>query len=502
MTVGVPLVSSAPPPIQLSHRIGDAWVAPSADVAEIRNPANLREVVAVAPRGDPDVVRLAIGAAREALPAWSRLGAPSRGEFLFRAAELLQERAAAIARELTREEGKTIAEANGEVRRAAAIIRYFAGRTHDRVGEVYASATPGTRIQTLREPLGIVAVVTPWNFPIAIPAWKIAPAIAYGNTVVFKPASATPLTAQRLVEAFIDAGLPAGVVNLVHASGERFGQQWVAEPGVAGLSFTGSAPTGRQLADQALRSGVKVQLELGGKNAGVVADDADVDLAADAIVRGAFASAGQKCTATSRVIAVGDVVRPLCAAISTQVSRLLPGDPLEPTTTLGPVIDLAARERIAGLITAARADGARIVSQSAGHDLEEIGAFSPAVVLDRVDPAASIARDEVFGPVLVLLEVDDLDGAIRLHNDVAFGLSGSIFTGSLRTADRFVRAARAGIVHVNGETAGAEPHVPFGGMKGSSSWSREQGHAAEDFYTQTKTVYWDAQGDTGPFDLG
>ena len=495
-------MSDVTPPAHLRHRIGDAWVAPSAGVVEIRNPADPNELVATAPYDDADAVPTAIASAREALPGWSRLGAPSRGEFLFRAAELLLDRASSIARDLTREEGKTIGEATGEVRRAAAILRYFAGRTADRIGEVYPSAAPETRIQTVREPIGVVAIVTPWNFPIAIPTWKIAPALAYGNTVVFKPASATPLTAQHLVEALVDAGLPAGVLNLVHVSGERFGRQWVAGSGVAGLSFTGSAPTGRRLADQALGSGVKVQLELGGKNAVVVAADADLELAADAIMRGAFASAGQKCTATSRAIAVRDIAIPLREALVDRVSRLLPGNPLEPSTNLGPVIDLAARDRIAALVAAARTDGARVAGRSTAHEIEQIGAFAPALVLDRVDPGASIARDEVFGPVLVLLEADDLDQAIRIHNDVAYGLSGSLFTRSLANADRFVRAARVGIVHVNGETAGAEPHVPFGGMKASSSWSREQGHAAEDFYTQTKTVYWDGLADIGPFDLG
>ncbi len=484
------------PPV-LRHRVGGDWID-SSDVAQVTNPADPDEIVATVPSDDGRAVTMAIAAAGDALPAWSRLGGPARGEFLFRTAELLRERETAIARDLTREEGKTIAEATGEVRRAAAIVRYFAGRTHDRIGEIYASSVAGTRIQAIREPLGVVAAVTPWNFPIAIPAWKLAPALAYGNTVVFKPASATPLTAHHLVEAFIDAGLPPGVLDLVYAPGGVFGDHWLAEPGVAAVSFTGSGPAGRGLASRAAASGIKVQLELGGKNAVVVAADADVERAADAVVRGAFASAGQKCTATSRVIAVGAVAEPLTAAISERVASLLPGDPLDLSTTLGPVIDGAAKDRILGLLQAAIDDGARIVSRS---NTRERGAFVPAVVLDDVDPASAIARDELFGPVLVLLRVSDLDEAIRLHNSVAYGLSGSIFTRSLETADRFAQAARVGIVHINGETAGAEPHVPFGGTKSSSSWSREQGHAAEEFYTQTKTIYWDALPATGPFDL-
>lgn len=485
-------------PRVLRHRVGDAWLEPGSERVEIRNPADLSQVVGIAPRGDSDVVEMAVDAAQVVLPAWSRLGGPARAEILFRAADLVRQRESAIARDLTREEGKTLAEATVEVRRAAAIVRYFAGRTFDRIGESYASAFPRTRIQTLREPLGVVAVITPWNFPIAIPAWKIAPAIAYGNAVIFKPASSTPLTAHHLVEAFIDAGLPAGVLNVVYAPGSAFDRLWIKGSGVAAVSFTGSASAGRELAAQAGQSGIKVQLELGGKNGVVVAPDADVGLAADAIVRGAFASAGQKCTSTSRVIAVDDVYESVAAEVHERVARLIPGDPLEPSTTLGPVINVAARDRIAGVVQAARDAGARVVYESAAP---RKGAFAPAVVLDQVETSATVARDEIFGPVLALLRAHDVDEAIRIHNDVAYGLSGSIFTGSLAVADRFARTARVGVVHVNGETAGLEPHVPFGGMKASSSWSREQGRAAEEFYTQTKTVYWEGLSDAGPFDL-
>lgn len=485
-------------PRVLRHRVGDAWLEPRPGGPEISNPARLTEVVAVVPLGGSDLVPMAVRAATAALPSWSRMGGPGRAEILFRASDLLREREAKIARDLTREEGKTLVEALGEVRRAAAILRYFAGRCFDPTGEIYSSATPGTRIQTLREPLGVVAIVTPWNFPIAIPAWKIAPAIAYGNTVVFKPASATPTTAHHLVEAFVDAGLPAGVLNLVYVPGSVFNTAWTQEPGVAAVSFTGSVEAGREVGARATAAGIKVQLELGGKNAVVVAPDADLGLAADAIVRGAFASAGQKCTATSRVIAVGRCFGPLAEQILARVAHLVPGDPLEPSTSLGPVIDMAARDRIAGVLQAASAAGGRLLYESS---VPPTGAFAPAVVLDRVERSATVARDEIFGPVLVLIRAGDVNEAIRIHNEVAFGLSGSIFTTSLSVADEFARMARVGIVHVNGETAGAEPHVPFGGTKASSSWSREQGYAAEEFYTQTKTIYWEALADVGPFDL-
>lgn len=483
-------------PVELGHLIAGAWEG-AGEVDPDRNPARPGEIVAFAPRGDANVVARASEAARAALPAWARMPAPGRGEILFRASDLLVQRADAIGRELSREEGKTLAEGVGEVRRASLILRYFAGRTVDRIGEVYASASVGTRITTVRQPLGVVAVIAPWNFPIAIPAWKIAPALAYGNTVVFKPAGATPLTAYRLVQALVDAGLPSGVLNLVFASGPIVSDALMASSGVNAWSFTGSAEVGRELHRRAIEIGAKVQLELGGKNAVVVAPDADIERAADAIVRGGYASAGQKCTATSRVIAIGTAMEPLRAALIERVHALHQGDPLESTTSLGPLIDDAAQERVAAMLADAERDGARVVTRTLAPSN---GAFHPAVLLDHVDPTMSVAREEIFGPVVGLIAARDTDEAMRLHNAVAYGLSASIFTRDLRVADRFVHEAQAGIVHVNGETAGAEPHVPFGGMKGSSSWSREQGVEAEHFFTQTKVAYWDDLSGAGLFD--
>ena len=483
-------------PQHLRHRIGDEWVDAS-DTLEDRNPARPDEVVALAPDGTAEHLEAAAAAAREALPGWSRMPAPGRGEVLFRAAALLSERADAVGRDLAREEGKTLAEGIGETRRAAAILRYFAGQTSEPIGEVYASATPGTRLYTQREPVGVVAAITPWNFPIAIPAWKIAPALAFGNTVLFKPAGATPLSAFHLASALVEAGLPPGVLGLVFAPGGSVQTEWLESGAVDALSFTGSEQVGRQLQAAALATHVKVQLELGGKNAVVVAADADLDLAAGLIVRGAMASAGQKCTATSRVIAVGDIREPLIDAIAQRLEALVAGDPLEPTTTLGPLIDVQAAERVASMVAAAQDGGARLAASPA---VPPIGAFHPPVLLADVTPAMRIAQDEVFGPVVGVLGAADLDAALRLHNQVAYGLSGSIFTRDLATAEAFISTARAGIVHVNGETAGAEPHVPFGGMKGSSSGSREQGKAAVEFYTQTKTVYVDQLPGLSPFD--
>jgi alpha-ketoglutaric semialdehyde dehydrogenase len=315
--------------------------------------------------------------------------------------------------------------------------------------------------------------------------------------VLFKPATATPLTANHLVAALVDAGLPAGVLAMVFADGASVSERWIESGAVDAVSFTGSEPVGRQLQAVAYGRHAKVQLELGGKNAVIVAPDADLARAAEMIVRGAMASAGQKCTATSRVIAIGAVAGPLREAITDKIAALRPGDPTDPATTFGPVIDDAARDRIAGMVADAEREGARVVTR---RDVPERGAFHPATVLEDVTPDMRIATDEVFGPVVGILPVPDLDAAIRLHNAVAYGLSGSIFTRDLATAETFIATARIGLVHVNGETAGAEPHVPFGGTKGSSSWSREQGKAAAEFYTQSKTVYVEGLPARGPFD--
>ena len=406
-------------------------------------------------------LQAAAAAARAALPAWASTPAPARGEILFRASGLLFERAEAIGRDLAREEGKTLAEGIVETRRAAAIVRYFAGQTSEPTGEVYASGVPGTRLFTQRIPVGVVAVITPWNFPIAIPAWKVAPALAFGNTVLFKPASHTPLVGNHLITALVDAGLPPGVIGMVFADGELVEQEWVLPGVVDAISFTGSSVVGRRLQLAALASGARVQLELGGKNSVIVAPDADMGRAADLVVRGAMASAGQKCTSTASVICIGPALDAIRDAILERVRALRIGDPLDPATTLGPLIDGAARDRVAGMVADAEAAGARVLNRP---DVPGVGAYHPPVVLDRVAPDMAIAREEVFGPVLGCIAAADLDEALRIHNGVAFGMSGSIFTRDLATAEAFVGAARVGLVHVNGETAGSEPHVPFGGL--------------------------------------
>jgi acyl-CoA reductase-like NAD-dependent aldehyde dehydrogenase len=393
---------------------------------------------------------------------------------------------------LTREEGKTLKEGIGETTRAVQLLRYFAGEAQQPSGEHYPSANPLTLLYTTREPLGVVGIVTPWNFPIAIPAWKIAPALAFGNTVVFKPASLTPLTALRLVEALAEAGLPPGVLNLVTGSAANVGDPLVRDPRVVAISFTGSNETGAELRKTAAERGTKLQLELGGKNPAIVLADADLDHALSQVIAGAMMSTGQKCTATSRAIIDRTIADRFTEMLAERIGALKVGDPLEAETQIGPLINERAAERVAGEVDAAKEAGSQLLvgGERLGNGLER-GAFVAPALFAGVEPDSRLAQHELFGPVLGVIPVDSMEEAMAVANQVKFGLSASIFTRDLGKALTFAREIEAGVVHVNSETAGAEPQVPFGGMKGSSSYSREQGKAAREFFTQTKTVYID-----------
>ncbi len=416
---------------------------------------------------------------------------PGRGaEILFAAAELLAQRSDEIGHELTREEGKTLAEGRGEARRAAAVLRFAAGEASRPLGSVYRSSQ-SSFVYAISEPLGVVTIITPWNFPIAIPAWKIAPALAHGNVVVWKPSDVTPLSAVRLVEALDDAGLPAGVLNLLTGFPDDIGDALVDDPRVAGISFTGSLPVGRAIQARALARGVKVQLELGGKNPVIVLADADLDLAVEQTVRGAMLSTGQKCTATSRALVVDAVADAFTERLVARVEALRVGDPLDPGTDVGPVVSAAQRERVASYLDIARTEGHRLATGGTLPSIDDGHFVAPTLYLD-VDPASRIGQEEIFGPVLATMRVASFDDAITIANRVRYGLSASLFTRDLQAAMAFAKRIEAGIVHVNSETPGAEPHAPFGGMKDSSSHSREQGDAARHFYTDTKTVYIDA----------
>jgi aldehyde dehydrogenase (NAD+) len=441
---------------------------------------------------DAAVARDAVAAAAAAAPAWRRTVAPERGAILRRAGDLLESRAAEIGRDLAREEGKTLAEGVGETMRAAAIFRYLAGQTLDADGETYPSHSPATFLYARREPLGVVTIITPWNFPIAIPAWKIAPALAFGNTVCWKPAELVPLTATHLFAALSEAGLPPGVLNLVLGRGSVVGDTLIDAAEVAAISFTGSNAVGRALQQRAVARGAKVQLELGGKNPAVVLADADLALAAEQVARGAFLSAGQKCTATSRVIVEASVANELTERLAAIVASWPLGDPLDPETRLGPVASAAQLETVNGYLELVPGDGGSFVTGGTPPSGLGDGYFVQPALITGLPPSSRVVREEVFGPVAAVLEVADLEAAIASANDTPFGLTAALFTTNLRSALRFADEARAGVVKINQESAGLEFQVPFGGMKDSSSGSREQGKVARDFFTEWKTVYLDS----------
>jgi aldehyde dehydrogenase (NAD+) len=471
---------------------GEWRPAASGETMENRNPADRDEVVGFFASSGADDIDAAIAAAEEAFRTWRFSSPVTRANILHKAANILESRIPEVGRELTREEGKTLKEGIGETTRAVQILRYFAGEAQQPSGEHYPSMNPHTLLYTTREPLGVVAAITPWNFPIAIPAWKIAPALAFGNTVVFKPASLTPLTAVRLVEALAEAGLPAGVLNLVTGSAANVGDRLVRDQRVVAITFTGSNETGAELRRSAAERGAKLQLELGGKNPAIVLADADLEHALGQVVAGAMMSTGQKCTATSRAIVDRRILDRFTTMLADRIGGLKVGDPLDAETQIGPLIDERAADRVAGEVDAAKQAGAELVvgGQRLGSGLER-GAFLAPTLFADVDPASRLGQDELFGPVLGVIPVDSMEEAMTVANQVKFGLSASIFTRDLGRALAFAREIEAGVVHVNSETAGAEPQVPFGGMKGSSSYSREQGKAAREFFTQVKTVYID-----------
>ncbi len=353
--------------------------------------------------------------------------------------------------------------------------------------------TPATFLYSERVPLGVVGIITPWNFPVAIPIWKLAPCLAYGNVAIFKPAELTPLTAHLITEVFAEAGLPAGVLNLVHGPGSVVGDEMARNPGINGVSFTGSGEVGHNIYAVATAHGARVQLELGGKNPVVVAADAKLDQAVDIVLSGAMKSTGQKCTATSRVIVEQPIEGAFTEALVERVKSVKVGPGIDGSSYMGPLVSATAEKSVLDYIQIGRQEGARLVAGGEKLEAGDLsgGFFVAPTVFDNVKPTMRIAQEEIFGPVVSVIRAGDLDEAIRIANGVKYGLSAAIITSNIATAFQFVRSIEAGVVHVNSETAGAEPHVPFGGMKESSSFSREQGRAAMDFYTQTRTVYLD-----------
>jgi alpha-ketoglutaric semialdehyde dehydrogenase len=476
---------------QFLNYINGEWIqAKSGEVIESINPANWDEVVGVIQHSNQEDVDLAVQAAKSAFKNWSKMSAVNRGLFLEKAAALLEQRADEIAEIATKEMGKVLAEMKGEVLRGVAILRYYAQEGMRTNGEVLPSASDEKFLFTKRVPLGVVGVITPWNFPVAIPIWKMAPALVYGNTVVFKPAAETGVTAAKIVEIFAEAGLPQGVLNLVNGDGAVAGNALVEHEDVHAITFTGSNAVGRQIAAKAALKGKKYQLELGGKNPAIVLEDADLELAANLTVAGAMKQTGQRCTATSRVYVHEQVYDTFKELLLEKVRSLKIGNGLDPNAQMGPVASKKQFDTVIGYIEKGKEEGASLLV-GGGVPKEqglEKGYFIEPTIFENVAHDMTIAREEIFGPVLCLIKVKNYEEAIEKANDTVYGLSASLFTNNLGRTFQFVDDIEAGLIQINGETGGAEPQAPFGGMKESSSNSREQGQAAKEFFTTIKTV--------------
>ncbi|KAK0351484.1 hypothetical protein LTR94_024775 [Friedmanniomyces endolithicus] len=473
--------------LELTHWIGGEKVS-GALSGESLNPSDTREVVARTPKGGAAEVDQAVQAARAAFPAWSDASPEVRFDVLDRAGSLIMERREEIGRLLSREEGKTLPEGIGETMRAARILKYFAGEALRVHGQNLASTRPGVEIQTYRQAVGVFGLITPWNFPIAIPAWKIAPAIAFGNTVVIKPAGPTPATAEALIAVLHEAGLPKGVVNMVIGDGD-VGRAIVAHLGIDGISFTGSQAVGAGVAEGAIKRQARVQLEMGGKNPLIVLDDADLDRAVNIALDGSFFATGQRCTASSRLIVQDGIHDRFVKALGEKVASLRIGDALDPQSQMGPAVTEAQRDVSYKYIDIAKEAGGRIVTGGERLNLDKPGWYVQPTLIADTAAEARINTEEVFGPVASTIRVASYEEALAVANGVEFGLSAGIVTQSLKYARDFQKNARAGMTMVNLATAGVDYHVPFGGTKKSSYGSREQGFAAVEFYTQIKTSY-------------
>jgi acyl-CoA reductase-like NAD-dependent aldehyde dehydrogenase len=467
--------------------IDGTWL-PGDHASENRNPSDLSDLIGHYAAGTAGDVDRAARAAQAALPAWQAKGPLARAELLDRIARRIDAEAEAMGHMLAREEGKILPEAIAEVRRAAQIFRFFGGEALRMPGEAIASVRTGVDVEVTREPLGVIGLITPWNFPAAIPAWKVAPALAFGNAVILKPAEIVPGTAHHLARIIHDEGCPAGIFNLVMGPGSVVGRAMVDHPLVTALSFTGSVATGRAIARSAAEGMKKVQLEMGGKNPMVVLDDADLDLAVNACLNGAFYSTGQRCTASSRLIVQAGIHDAFVERLVGAMQALRVGPALDPASQIGPVVSAAQLQGNLDYVALARAEGCDVAGGERIDGPTE-GFFQRPALFLRATNAMRVAREEIFGPCAAVIRVADFDEALSVANDSDYGLSAGICTGSLKHARAFRHGARAGMVMVNLPTAGVDFHVPFGGTKGSSHGSREQGRHAVEFYSTVKTAY-------------
>jgi aldehyde dehydrogenase (NAD+) len=470
--------------------INGEWVK-RPEVFENRNPANTDEVVGAFVKGTARDVEDAAEAASAALPGWSNMSGPGRGNILFKAADILDRKFEQVAAEMTREEGKTLPEAKGEVRRSINIFRYFAGEGSRMPGMLVPSERDRVHMFALRKPIGVVGLITPWNFPSAIPAWKLAPALICGNTVVLKPASAAPLSSWRIVEALHEAGIPKGVVNFIAGSGGALGQALVDARPLKAVSFTGSCQIGNWLHNEASKRRLRIQLEMGGKNPTIVLADADFGPAVENVVNAAFFSTGQKCTATSRAIVEDAIYDKFVAAVVERTKRLKVGDGMQPGVEIGPCVDEAQMETDLKYIEIGRKESGEPLC--GGRRLTDgvfaKGYFVEPTVFADVREEHTIAQEEIFGPVLAIMRAKNFDDAMRIANCIPFGLSSSIQTTNLTRAFEYIYRAEAGLLTVNLPSAGVEYQLPFGGTKDSSFGPKEQGPAALEFYSDYKTIY-------------
>ena len=484
------MATTQPGAPKFGNYIDGQW-AEGGEVFENRNPANTDEVVGLFVKGTPAEVERAAEAAGAALPGWAAMAAPARGAILYKAADMLDKRFEQVSAEMTREEGKTLPEAKGEVRRSINIFRYFAGEGSRMPGMLVPSERDRVHMFAIRKPIGVVGLVTPWNFPSAIPAWKLAPALVSGNTVVLKPASAAPLSAWRIVEALHEAGLPRGVVNFVAGPGAELGQALVDAKPLKAISFTGSCGIGNWLHEQASRRRLRIQLEMGGKNPTIVLADADFSSAVENTVNAAFFSTGQKCTATSRVIVEDAIYDRFLKALVTRTKKLKVGNGIAPGVEIGPCVDRAQMETVLRYIEIGRREAGD--PKAGGNRLTgpqfDKGWFVEPTVFADVTEEMTIAREEIFGPVLAVMRAKDFADAMRMANNIPFGLSASIQTTNLSRVFEYVHGMEAGLLTVNLPSAGVEYQLPFGGTKDSSFGPKEQGPAALEFYTDYKTVY-------------
>jgi len=483
-----------------THRnyIGGKWVeSVTGRTYPVHNPAHTDQLVGEFQTSGADDTLHAVAAAKDGLKIWANTPAPARANIMYKALDIMGRRAEELAETITVEEGKPISDARAEVKRAMAIMEYAAGEGRRMFGYTTPSELPDTVAYTTRRPLGVVGIITPWNFPLAIPAWKIAPALICGNALVFKPASATPHSAVKLLEIFEEAGLPAGVLNLVTGPGGQVGNALVESPDVKGISFTGSTEIGTDLYSESAKRLKKVQAEMGGKNAVIVLSDADMDKAMNGIVQGAFGSTGQRCTATSRVIVEESVHDQFVTELIDRTSKLTVGDGIDPANDVAPLSSQNQKDKVLEFIGIGAEEGADLAfggRDLMDGDLKE-GYYVEPTVFTGVTSDMRIAQEEIFGPVLTVFKAKDLKEAIDIANSVEFGLSSSVYTKDITKAYEYINTVETGMVHVNASTLGGEVHLPFGGLNSSGVGQREQGTAAVDFFSEVITVYIDHAGE-------